>query len=504
VAFSAVYTRRTPEQSIFYKAFKKQWPIIRAMCRELNDDQGLPDFIEKGADNFLKCGMLEHGFIYAKCDRCDQCAAVAFSCKQRGLCNSCDTKRGVEISAHLVDEVIPRVKIRQWVITFPFDLRYLLAWNAELRGQILAAVMRGLRRHYVSQALAQGGEDPKYAAVSVAQRMDGAVRLNVHWHILCTDGAFVKSEKGVEFLEAPPLQQHVVEEVFADILKRIDFQTRKLPDPIEEPGEFPQLKNQAMASLLKSAMLGHQMTGKDKGKPQRVEFGKFAPTIHSDLRKRNCAHGEGFSLHADRTVAPDDREDLEGLCNYLCRPAFAASRLEQMDDGTIRMSLKSVWKGGVIAVFLSAYELVIRVLAQIPLPFCSTVHYHGCFAGNAKLRSKVVLAGDKPKARRKNSATEKDETTKLTWAAAFRRAHKIDVLSCPCGGRRRVIAAVRQPKEVERFLRCLRLGTGIANFLQQETGNTCPRSETDRRNYLILMKFSGSPIGTISTKWKRK
>ena len=51
MAFSAVYTRRTPEQSIFYKAFKKQWPIIRAMCRELNDGQGLPDFIEKGADN---------------------------------------------------------------------------------------------------------------------------------------------------------------------------------------------------------------------------------------------------------------------------------------------------------------------------------------------------------------------------------------------------------------------------------------------------------------------
>jgi len=33
MAFAAVYTRRTPEQSIFYKAFKKQWPIIRAMCR---------------------------------------------------------------------------------------------------------------------------------------------------------------------------------------------------------------------------------------------------------------------------------------------------------------------------------------------------------------------------------------------------------------------------------------------------------------------------------------
>lgn len=464
MAFSANYTRRTPEQSVFYKAFKKQWPIIRAMCRAANDGHGLPDFIEKGADNFLRCGMLEHGFIYAKCDRCQECAAVAFSCKQRGLCNSCDTKRGVEISAHLVDDVIPRVKIRQWVITFPFDLRYLLAWHKKLRAQILSAVMRGLERHYLTQARAQGGQDPKYAAVSVAQRMDGAVRLNVHIHILCGDGAWVKTDNGVEFLQAPPLQQHIVEEVLADVLKRIGRQTAKLPDLIEDPGLFPKPDNSAMASILKSAMLGNQLQGKHKGEQQRVEFGKHAPTIHSDLRKRNCARAAGFSLHADRTVAPDDREDLEGLCNYLCRPAFAASRLEELKDGTIRMSLKSVWKGGIVAVFLSAYELVIRVLAQMSLPFCPTVHYHGCFAGNSKLRAKVVLAGDKPKARRKKSATEKDQGTRLTWAAAFKRAHKIDVLSCPCGGKRRVIAAVRNPKEVERFLRHLHLWPGSGDI----------------------------------------
>ena len=49
----------------------------------------------------------------------------------------------------------PRVPIRQLVIIFPFDLRYLLAWHKKLRGQILSVVMRGLERHYVSQARAQ-------------------------------------------------------------------------------------------------------------------------------------------------------------------------------------------------------------------------------------------------------------------------------------------------------------------------------------------------------------
>ena len=34
-----------------------------------------------------------------------------------------------EEAAHLVDQVIPPVPVRQWVVTFPHDLRFLLAWN---------------------------------------------------------------------------------------------------------------------------------------------------------------------------------------------------------------------------------------------------------------------------------------------------------------------------------------------------------------------------------------
>jgi len=471
MAMTATYTRRTPEQSIFYKAFKKQWPIIRAMCRAANDGHGLPVFIEKAADNYLKCGkgtginsffqnllipVPKHGFVYAKCDRCEESIAVALSCKQRGLCNSCDTRRGIAMSAHLVDEVIPHVKIRQWVITFPHDLRYLLAWKKDLRSWVLAAVMRALERHYVAQALAKGCKDPKFAAISVAQRFDSAIRLNCHWHILCADGVWVQTTEGLKFRQAPKLKPHVLEAVFADVRKRIDRQLRKLPEPIEEPEKLMEGSNPALTAILKSAMLGHQLQGKDKGKQQRVEFGKAQLTeIHS--KGYNCVNADGYSLHADRVVRPHDRQGLESLCNYLCRPAFAASRLSQLEDGTIRVSLKSVWKGNVIAVFLSAYELVVRVLAQIPLPFCASTHYHGCFAGNSKMRANVVPAGNKAKARRKKSLTEKDDTTKMTWHDAMKRAHKFEVLNCPCGGIRRVIAAVQDKIEIERFLRHLHL-----------------------------------------------
>jgi len=68
----------------------------------------------------------------------------------------------VALAAHRVDEIIPKVRIRQWVITFPFDVRLLLAWNNKFRSNIISAVMRGLQRHYVKQALEQGGKNPKF------------------------------------------------------------------------------------------------------------------------------------------------------------------------------------------------------------------------------------------------------------------------------------------------------------------------------------------------------
>ncbi len=48
---------------------------------------------------------------------------VAFSCKRRGICPSCGARRMAETAAWLVDRVIPRVPVRQWVLSFPIPLR---------------------------------------------------------------------------------------------------------------------------------------------------------------------------------------------------------------------------------------------------------------------------------------------------------------------------------------------------------------------------------------------
>ena len=55
------------------------------------------------------------------------CEFARDTCKKRGFCPSCGARRMAETAALLADEVFPDVPLRQWVISFPFSLRYLFA-----------------------------------------------------------------------------------------------------------------------------------------------------------------------------------------------------------------------------------------------------------------------------------------------------------------------------------------------------------------------------------------
>ena len=115
VAYS--YQRRTPETSLLRRIVMAQWPGLERAVREATDGRSLPRFIRKAVDGFIKCGMLGHGFLRLFCRTCKTDQLVAFSCKVRGLCSSCDGRRMTELAAHIVDSVIPVVPVRQFVLT---------------------------------------------------------------------------------------------------------------------------------------------------------------------------------------------------------------------------------------------------------------------------------------------------------------------------------------------------------------------------------------------------
>jgi len=103
-----------------------------------------------------------------------------------------------ECAARIVDEVLPRVPVRQWVLSLPYRLRYLLAWDHALARAVLGVFVRvllGFQRH---RARRYGIRDGRSRCVTVIQRFGGGLNLNIHFHTLLFDGVFcAKGEEGM-------------------------------------------------------------------------------------------------------------------------------------------------------------------------------------------------------------------------------------------------------------------------------------------------------------------
>ena len=190
------YERHRPETTLLYQLVEEYYPAFAAEMGVKGTL--LPEYVQREFEDYLKCGRLEHGFLRVRCESCHTEHLVAFSCKRRGFCPSCGARRMAESAALLVDEVLPKVPIRQWVLSFPFQLRFLFASRPQIMGKVLGIVYRVLATHLIHKA----GYTHKTAntgSVTLIQRFGGALNLNVHFHILMLDGVYMDGLSGSRF-----------------------------------------------------------------------------------------------------------------------------------------------------------------------------------------------------------------------------------------------------------------------------------------------------------------
>jgi hypothetical protein len=57
------------------------------------------------------------------------------------------------LAARMVDEVLPAVPVRQWVLSLPWDIRALLAWRPPLARGVLRVASRVIQRFYRDRAV---------------------------------------------------------------------------------------------------------------------------------------------------------------------------------------------------------------------------------------------------------------------------------------------------------------------------------------------------------------
>ena len=73
----ASYQRHRPEETPLYRIVATYYPRF---VERLNAEDGLlPAFVKQEFDDYLKCGLLEHGFLRVKCDGCQHEHLVAGS-----------------------------------------------------------------------------------------------------------------------------------------------------------------------------------------------------------------------------------------------------------------------------------------------------------------------------------------------------------------------------------------------------------------------------------------
>jgi len=125
-----VYRRREPEKTALHTVVRENLESLLDDARCRNDlGTGYPAFVEREFRRFVGCGILGAGFARVRCKSCGYEHLVAFSCKSR-LCPSGLSRRASDTAANLVDRILPEVPYRQWVLTFPWEIRFFLGTDS--------------------------------------------------------------------------------------------------------------------------------------------------------------------------------------------------------------------------------------------------------------------------------------------------------------------------------------------------------------------------------------
>ena len=114
---------------------------------------------------------------------------------------------------------------------------------------------------------------------------------------------------------------------------------------------------------------------------------------HVTSRGPRQAQLDGFDLHANLWVPPNDRARLEQLGRYLLRPPLAQDRGQLPADGRVLVTLKTVWRDGTSPLRFEPIEFLEKLAAIIPRPAVNLVVDHGILAPHARWRAHVVRYG---------------------------------------------------------------------------------------------------------------
>jgi hypothetical protein len=404
-----------------------------------------------------------------------------------------------DTAAHLVDRVLPRAPVRQWVLTFPREVKWHLARDSALLSGAISIFMdevfRYLKRRYVMRKRGVTGEGEASAwrwrrrlpadangaecgGVTAIQRYGSSLNCHPHLHSLVLDGVYVeeKASGKLAFVRLPGPEDEDLRQILLRGIQRLRKFLKKrgclLGDETSEGVELEVLDEIQAGSI-------QELVSMELPVRRTIVVGKGDAAAVSP--KPFCVDQDGYTLHAGVRIGGNDRDAVEKIAKYLLRPAFAQERLSLLPDGRVAYDLRRPrWDGGT-RVIMTPIEFLSKLAALVPAPRSHLLRYHGALGPNFKRRSEIVppappgervreSAGDAPGCRHPEGSDEdvpKDggcprRRRATDWATLLRRSIGVDVLDCPrCHGRMRVLAFITHRPVIRKILFAMGLSSEI-------------------------------------------
>jgi hypothetical protein len=320
---------------------------------------------------------------------------------------------------------------------------------------VLGIVYRTISAHVLKRAQLTRATGAT-GAVTLIQRFGSALNLNIHFHLLVLDGAYLV---GTE----PPVFRRIAPPTLAQLQELVERLAERIGRALERQGILARDAESSYLELDPAAggpmddLLGHSITYRVAVGPRTGQkvFSLQSVPARGEEPKRGVAQYAGFSLHAGIGVEAEQRGKLERLARYVSRPPVSVERLDLTAQGQVRYCLKTPYRDGTTHIMLEPLDFIARLAALVPPPRAHLTRFHGVFAAHAALRAAISPAGRGSGARTRVAAAPRPapKDIRMNWARRLKRVFGIEIEQCArCGGRLKVIASIEEPELIERIL----------------------------------------------------